>query len=209
MINILIIDDQPIIREGLKELLSHTSDITADTASNGRKGLEKIRTNNYDAIFLDIKMPGEDGIQTLKAIKAEMPELPVLMFSNYPEEQYAFRALQAGASGYFTKDYEPEILRKALRKAIAGEKYITESVAKMLVKYIGKDFQAPLYTQLSDREFQVMMKIVSGKSISEIADELYISDKTVSTYKHRILEKLNLKNDVELTVYAIRNKLIE
>jgi len=208
-IRILIADDHPIVREGYKKILSDTPDmVVADEAENGQEVLNYIRKKNYDLILLDISMPGRSGLEILKELKNERPRLPVLILSIYPEEQYAVRAFRAGASGYLTKASAPNELISAIRKISQGGRYISSSLAEQLTYYLDADAEKPLHETLSDREYQVMLMIASGKTVSEIAGELFLSVKTISTYRSHILEKMKMKNNAEITLYAVRNKLV-
>lgn len=208
-IRILIADDHPIVREGYKKILSDTPDmVVADEAENGQEVLNCIRKKNYDLILLDISMPGRSGLEILKELKNETPRLPVLILSIYPEEQYAVRAFRAGASGYLTKASAPNELISAIRKISQGGRYISSSLAEQLTYYLDADAERPLHETLSDREYQVMLMIASGKTVSEIAAELFLSVKTISTYRSHILEKMKMKNNAEITLYAVRNKLV-
>ncbi len=210
MIKILIADDHRIVREGLKQILAETSDmIVTDEASNAQEVLKKIWDKDYDVLLLDISMPGRSGLDILKQLKSDRPKLSVLVLSMYSEEQYALRALRAGASGYMTKESAPDELIEAIRKVSTGRKYISPSVAEKLAFSLESGDEKPPQETLSDREFQVMCMIASGKTIKAIADELALSVKTVSTYRARILEKMRMKNNAELTHYAIQNKLVE
>jgi len=210
MIRILIADDHAIVREGLKQIVTETSDlVVADEASTGHEVLNKALKNDYDVVVLDITMPGINGIDVLKQIKSQRPELSVLVLSIHPEEQYAVRALKAGASGYLTKESAPDELIAAIRKVSVGKKYVSPSLAEKLVFELEIDHEKPLHETLSDREYQVMCMIASGKMLNEVADELYLSVKTISTYRTRILEKMNMKSNIELTRYAIKHGLVE
>ncbi len=210
MVKILIADDHIIVRKGLKQIISETSDmVVADEASNGQEVLDKVRKNGFDMILLDISMPGRTGLDILRELKTEKPKLPILVLSMYPEEQYAVRVLRAGASGYLTKESAPEELIAAIRKVSLGKKYVTPSVAERLAFDLDVDSEKPLHETLSDREYQVLCLIASGKTVGEIADKLSLSAKTISTYRARILEKMNMKNNAELTHYAIQHKLVE
>lgn len=210
MIRILVVDDHPIIRKGLKQIIEETYDlIVEEEASNGYEVLEKIQKKNFDVIILDLAIPGINGLDVLKQLKKIKPELPVLILSMYPEEQYAIRVLKAGASGYLTKESAPEELVSAIRKIKNGGKYISSSLAEKLAFNISVDSNKMVHELLSDREFQVMCMIASGKTVSEIADELSLSVKTVSTYRYRILDKMNLNSNAELTHYAFENNLIK
>ncbi|HOD99276.1 MAG TPA: response regulator transcription factor, partial [Syntrophales bacterium] len=181
-IRILIADDHPIVRAGFKLVISDTQDMTvADEAGNGQEVLNLIRKKDYDIVLLDISMPGRNGLEVLKDLKAEKPKLPVMILSIYPEEQYAVRALRAGASGYMTKASAPNELIAAIRKISQGGKYISASLAEKLTEYLDEDANKPLHEKLSDREYQVMLLIASGKTVSDIADELCLSVKTIST----------------------------
>jgi two-component system, NarL family, invasion response regulator UvrY len=194
----------------MKQIISEISDMTVvDEASNGSEVLDKIRRNNYSVVVLDIAMPGKSGLEALKEIKSERPELPVLMLSMYPEDQYAIRVLRSGAAGYLTKESAPAELVTAIRTVASGKKYISPSVAERLVFNLDFEGKKELHELLSDREFQVLRMIASGKAVSDIADELSLSVKTISTYRSRILEKMKLKNSAELTTYAIQNHLID
>lgn len=209
MIKILIADDHAIVREGLKQIVADTSDmiVTAE-ASDGHEVLALLSKNNYDVVVLDMAMPGLTGLDILKQIKRETPKLPVLILSVHPEEQYAVRSLKAGASGYLTKESAPDELITAIRKVSMGGKYITSSLAEKLAFELEVDAEKPPHKTLSDREFQVMCMIAKGRTIKNIAEELFLSPKTVSTYRFRILEKMKMKSNEELTHYARNNHLV-
>lgn len=208
-INILIADDHPIVRAGFKQVIADTEDmVVADEAENGQDVLTFIQKKDYDIILLDISMPGRNGLEILKDLKADKPKTPVLILSIYPEEQYAIRALRAGASGYMTKASAPHELIAAIRKICQGGKYISASLAEKLTDYLDTDSAKPPHELLSDREHQVMLMIASGKTVSQIGDELCLSVKTISTYRSHILEKMKLKNNAEITLYAVKNQLI-
>jgi len=210
MIRILIADDHAIVRQGLKQILSDAPDlVVAGEASNGVEALRMLRENAYDMLLLDIAMPGKSGIEVLKQIKQETPKLPVLILSIYPEEQYAVRLIKAGAASYLNKESAPEQLVKAIRTVAAGKRFISPSVAELIANELERDSDQPPHQALSDREFQILRLIASGKTVSEIADTLALSVKTVSTYRTRLLDKMQLKNNAELTHYAIKNNLIE
>jgi two-component system, NarL family, invasion response regulator UvrY len=208
---IIIADDHALIRKGLKEILQPVKGLVLlDEAENGSELLLKISQNDYDIVVLDISMPGKSGLDVLKDIRRLQPDLPVLILSVYPEEQYAIRVLKAGASGYMTKDSAPDDLVNAIKKIVSGGKYISPSLAEILaseVKSGGTIKQ--LHENLSDREFQVMKMIAAGKTIKEISEELFLSPKTVSTYRTRIYEKMKFSSKAELTGYAIKNQLID
>lgn len=208
-IKILIADDHPIVREGYKKILSETTDlIVSDEAENGQEVMDLIRKKDYELILLDISMPGRSGLEVLKDLKSMKPKIPVLILSIYPEEQYAVRAFRAGASGYLTKASAPHELITAIRKISKGGRYISSSMAERLTYYLDADASKAPHEILSDREYQVMLMIASGKTVTEIADELCLSVKTISTYRTHIIEKMKLKNNAEITLYAIQNKLV-
>jgi two-component system, NarL family, invasion response regulator UvrY len=209
-ISILIADDHTIVREGLKQILAETPDmVVVDEASNGQEVLDKALKNEHDVILLDISMPGRSGLDILKQLKTERPKTAVLVLSMYSEEQYALRALKAGASGYLTKESAPDRLIEAIRKVSEGRKYISASVAEKLAFNLELGEEKPPHENLSDREYQVMCMIASGKTVKEIAEELALSVKTISTYRTRILEKTGLKNNAALTHYAMQKRLVE
>ncbi len=209
MIRVLIADDHAVVREGLRQILSGVPDmVVAGEAENGNEVLRDVRKNQYDALVLDITMPGRTGLDILKELKQEHPLLPVLILSMYPEEQYAVRVLRAGASGYLTKESAPEELVGAIRKVAQGKKYISPTLAETLIENLDIDAEKPMHQALSDREYQVLCMIASGKKVGEIAEALSLSVKTISTYRTRILEKMRLKNNAELTLYAVEQRLV-
>jgi len=209
MIRILIVDDHAILRRGLRALLSDAF-ATAEfgEASNAEQALEQLGEKVWDVALLDITLPGKSGLDLLKEFKAALPRLPVLVLSVHPEDQFAVRALKAGAEGYMTKESAPEELVQAIRKILAGGRYVSPTLAEKLALNVGKDFTRAPHETLSDREHEVMCRIASGKTVTEIAGELSLSVKTISTYRARILEKLGVKNSAEITQYAIRNGLV-
>ena len=221
MLKILVVDDHTIVREGLKQILSEVPDIiVAGEASDGNQALNQVYKGDYDLVLLDIAMPGIRGLDVLKQLKTEKPDLPILMLSMYPEEQYAVRTLKAGASGYLTKESAPEELIAAIRKVCAGGKYVTSSLAEKLASYLESDLEKPaLYLEtdfeksahelLSDREYQVVLMIASGKTVSQIAMDLSLSVKTISTNRSRALTKMGMKTNAELTYYAIKHGLVQ
>jgi len=210
LIKILIADDHAIVREGLKQIVVETSDmVVADEASTGHEVLDKVRNNEYTVVVLDISMPGGDGLNILKQIKRERHKLPVLVLSVHSEEQYAVRALRAGAAGYLTKESAPSELISAIRRVSGGRKYISPLLAEKLALDLESDREKPRHETLSDREYQVMCMIASGKRVKEISEELCLSVKTISTYRSRILEKMRMNNNAELTHYAIKHGLVE
>jgi DNA-binding NarL/FixJ family response regulator len=210
MIKILIADDHPVVRKGLKEIIQATPDMTVSgEASDGQEVLEKVMKIDFDVVVLDIAMPGRSGLDILKELKSEKPELPVLILSIHPEEQYAVRVLKAGASGYLTKDSAPDELITAIRKVSRGKKYISASLAEKLAYDLEIGAEKPLHETLSDREYEVMCLIASGKTVKEIAEQLFLSGKTISTYRSRILEKMKMRSSAELTHYAIKQELVD
>ena len=210
MIKILIADDHAIVREGLKQIISGTPDMAVVAeASNGEDVLEKVSANKYDVILLDISMPGRSGLDILRQLKIEKPKLPIMMLSVHPEEQYAVRALRAGASGYLTKESAPDELIAAIRKISQGRKYVSSSLAEKLAYELGIDVKKLRHEVLSDREFQVMCMFASGKTVKEIATELSISIPTIRTYRIRILEKMKMKNIAEIIHYAVKQGLVD
>lgn len=209
MIKILVADDHPIFRLGLKNMIEKNPDmIVADETDNGEEALNKALNNDFDVVLLDISMPGEDGMRVLKKIKQKKPNLPVMMLSMHPEKQFAMQALRWGAAGYLTKESAPKELIAAINEVSQGRKYITQSLARLLTHFLKQGISGQAHEILSEREYQVMTMICSGKSLTKIAEELSLSLSTVSTYRQRVLKKMKLKNDVELSRYAIENKLI-
>ncbi len=209
MLKILIADDHTIVREGLKQILAEISDVvTTDEASNGQEVLQKVWKNNYDMLLLDISMPGRSGLDILKQLKSDKPSLKTLILSMHPEEQYAVRAFKAGASGYLTKESTPHELIEAIQKISIGKKYVSSSLAETLACHLEMESEKPLHETLSDREFEVMCMIASGKTVKEIAEELSLSVKTISTYRTRILRKMKMKNNAQLTHYTLQNHLV-
>jgi DNA-binding NarL/FixJ family response regulator len=210
MIKIFIADDHAIVREGLKQIVAETTDMAVtDEADTGHEVLEKVSENDYDVLVLDITMPGLNGLDALKQLRSQRPDLPVLVLSIHPEEQYAVRVLRSGASGYLTKESAPNELISAIRKVSMGGKYVTPSLAEKLASDLVADGKKPLHETLSDREYQVLCMIASGKTVTEIAEELFLSEKTISTYRSRILEKMKMKTNAELIHYAIKHGLVE
>jgi DNA-binding NarL/FixJ family response regulator len=209
MIKVLIADDHPVVRQGLKQILEEQPDIVVTReAGNGQQAIDLAGKADCDVVLLDLDMPGKSGLDVLKVLKGSRPKLPVLILSVHPEEQFAVRVLSAGASGYLTKESAPEDLVKAVRRASEGRKYITSTLSESLASELGTKHGDCSHTLLSDREFQVLQMIGSGKAVSMIADEMCLSVKTISTYRARILEKMELKTNAELMRYAILNKLV-
>ncbi len=203
-------DDHPIVRMGMKKILEKAHDmIVADEAETGAEVLSKVFNNHYDIVLLDISMPGRSGLEVLTQLKKEQPDLPVLVLSMYPEEEYAVRALKTGASGYLTKRSASDELVTAIRKVSTGQKYISSSLASLLASYLETDKDKKPHETLSNREYQVMRMISSGESLTKIADELCLSLRTVSTYRTRIMNKMNLSSNADLTRYALNNNLVD
>ena len=209
MIKILIGDDHAIVRKGLMQIVEEADDIIIDEAENGQQIMDKIKNEHFDLLILDITLPDRSGLDILKHLHSVKPKLPVLILSIYPEEQYAIRVLRAGAAGYLPKDSAPDELLAAIRKVLKGGKYITTSLAEKLAINLSSATPSALHENLSDREFQVMCLISSGHSVKQIAETLYLSVKTISTYRARILEKMGMKNNAEITHYAIKNNLVD
>jgi DNA-binding NarL/FixJ family response regulator len=207
---VLIADDHPIFRAGLKEALAKERDIEfVGEADNGQIALELARRRRWDVVLLDITMPGKGGLEVLQELRRERPKLPVLILSAHPEDQLALRLLKAGAAGYVTKDKAPEVLLQAVRKVLRGEKYVSEALAEKALLNLVSETSKPLHETLSDREYQVMRLIASGKTVKEIGKELFLSVRTVSTYRSRVLEKMRMKTNAELIRYAVDNKLVD
>jgi DNA-binding NarL/FixJ family response regulator len=206
---VFIADDHALFREGVKALLADETDLAvAGEAGTARETLQRVRDEPWDILLLDISLPDGSGIDLLRQIRPHKPELPILILSMYPEEQYAVNLLRAGATGYVTKDAVPREVIQAIRTLLHGRKYISPDVAQILAEDIHGDTRPP-HLQLSEREFQVFCKLAAGRSVGDIADELFLSNKTVSTYRSRILEKMNAKSNADLTYYAIKNGLIQ
>jgi two-component system invasion response regulator UvrY len=207
---ILVADDHPVVREGLKQILSETPDmVVAGEAGTSQEVLNEVWGNDYDVVLLDISMPGRNGLDILKELKSVEPDIHVLVLTIHPEEQYAVRMLTAGASGYLTKESAPDELIAAIRKVSMGGKYVTSSLAERLAFDLGVDAEKPPHERLSDREYQVLCMIASGETVNEIARELLLSAKTISTYRSHILEKMNMKKSAELIHYAIQHRLVD
>jgi DNA-binding NarL/FixJ family response regulator len=210
LIKVFIADDHAIVREGLKQILADTRDIVvAGEAENGLDAIRLFRRSGCHVVLLDISLPDKSGIDVLKQIKKDKPELAVLMLSMHREDQYAIRSLKAGAAGYLTKQSAPKELVTAIRQVAGGLKYVSPALAQELANHLGEDHEAPAHETLSDREYQTLTMIASGKTVGAIAKELSLSVKTVSEYRARLLAKMKLKNSAELTHYAIKNGLIE
>ncbi len=210
MIRVMITDDHAIVRQGLKQILNETKDIkVTGEAETGFQALKIVRQHNYDVMLLDISLPDRNGIEILKQVKKDHPHLAVLMLSMHTEHEFAIRALKAGASGYLNKQSAPAQLVTAIRQVASGEKYVSPAVAQELANSVNINNDRPLYEQLSDREFQTLCLIADGKTLADISSGMFLSPKTVSVYRARLLEKLNLTNNSELIRYAIKNKLVD
>ena len=206
---ILIVDDHAIVRRGLRALLSEEFHAAVfGEAADARQALDELRRDTWDVALLDITLPGRSGLDLLKEVHAEWPTLPVLILSGHQEDHFAVRALKAGAGGYMTKESAPEELAKAVRKILSGGRYVSPALAEKLAMAVTKDLTRTPHETLSDREFDVMSRIASGKTVTEIADELSLSVKTISTYRTRVLEKLGVRNNAGIVQYAIRNALV-
>lgn len=209
-LRVLIADDHAIVRQGLRQILSDTHDMeVAGEAENGSQALHLLREASWDVVLMDVSMPDRNGIDALKIIRKEFPRLPVLILSMYPEEQYAVRALKAGAAGYLSKQSAPDLLVTAIRQVASGRKYVSPAVAEELANAISDDTDRPLHEKLSDREYQTLCMIAGGKTVTQIAEVLNLSVKTVSVYRARLLEKMNMRTNAELTHYGIRHGLTE
>ena len=209
-IHVLIADYHAIVRQGLKQILSETEDlVVAGEADDGVEALQLARSCQWDAFLLDVSMPNRNGIDTLKQLKKEFPKLPVLILSMHPEEQYAIRALKAGASGYLTKQSAPEQLVTAIRQVARGKKYVSPTVAMQLADAIANDSEQPAHELLSDREYEVLKLIAAGKTLTQIADELNLAVATISTFRARILTKLGLASTAEMIRYGLEQGLVE
>jgi DNA-binding NarL/FixJ family response regulator len=206
MIRVLITDDHPIVRRGLKQIVADEADMIVTEAGTGSEALGLIDAGEFNVVLLDLSMPGLSGLEVLSQIRVRRPQLPVLVLSGHAEAEFAVRIIKAGASGYLNKHLAPEELVTAIRRVMAGRKYIGPAVAELIADSLGKD-DAARHASLSDREFQVMLLIAAGKTVSEIAGDLALSVKTISTYRTRILEKMNLKNNAELMRYVVDNKI--
>ena len=209
MIKVLIADDHAVVREGLKQIVTENPDMAiAGEASNGHEVLDLARTRDCDLVLLDLAMPGKDGLDTLKELKLLRPQLPVLVLSVYPEEQYAVRLLRAGAAGYLTKESAPEELVAAIRKVSKGGRYVSASLGEQLALLLDSGTDRPPHETLSDRELRVMVMLASGKTATEVADALCLSVKTISTYRSRALTKMNMRNNAEFSFYAMKHGLV-
>jgi len=210
MIRIAIVDDHAMVRAGLKQFFADEIDFrVVAEASNGRDALDIVRHGEVDVVVLDISMPGQSGVDTLSAIRARAPDLPVLILSGFAEEHYATTLLRQGASGYLNKDCDPQEIAKAIRTVFRGRKYITAGVAERLAETLGGGTDLPVHEQLSERELQVFLRLAKGETIGHMAQSMSLSVKTVSTYRTRVMEKMALASNSDLTYYALKNGLIQ
>ncbi|MGH9450220.1 MAG: response regulator [Terriglobia bacterium] len=210
MVRILIADDHSILRRGLREILVREfKGAVCGEAANAQEALVQARSHDWDLVILDVSMPGRSGVDVLRDLKRTSPKLPVLVLSMHAEDQYGKRMLRAGASGYMNKESAPEELIGAVRKVLAGGRYVSPLLAEKLALDLNEEVDRPAHEKLSDREFEVLRMIASGKSVSKIAEALHLSVATVSTYRARVLEKMNMASSAELIRYALRNQLVE
>ncbi len=210
MIQVLIADDHAILRRGLAQIIAEAGDMqVCAEAENGAQAINLAPQHPIDVVLLDITMPDRNGLDTLKQLKKEKPKLAVLMLSMHPEELYALRAIKSGASGYLNKQSAPALLVAAIRQVASGRRYISPAVAEALAGTIADNSDRPAHASLSDREYETMRLIASGKTLTQIAAEMHLSAKTVSVYRARLLEKMRLKNNAELTHYALKNQLVD
>ncbi|MBI3730345.1 MAG: response regulator transcription factor [Burkholderiales bacterium] len=210
MIRIAVCDDHQIVRAGFKQIFSEVSDFeVVAEATTGREALEIARREACDVMLLDISMPDQSGIDTLRTIKLGQPDLPILILSGYPAQQYAVNLLKMGANGYLNKECDADELIKAVRTVSTGRRYVSADVGEILAQGFDHDVETALHTELSDREFQVFLRLAKGESVSDIAVTLSLSVKTISTYRTRVMEKMNLQSNCDLTYYAMKNNLLE
>lgn len=210
MIRVAIVDDHTIVRAGLRQYFAELGDLeVVGEAANGREAQELVRNGGIDVLLMDISMPGQNGVDVLRNIKAHAPEMPVLILSGFPEEHYATSLLRQGAAGYLNKECDPEEIVTAIRTVAAGKRYITSAVANLLAGQLNRDTEKPPHEQLSERELQVFLRLAKGETVGAIAESLSLSIKTVSTYRSRILEKLSLASNSDITYYALKNGLIQ
>ena len=210
MIRIGIVDDHAIVRSGLKQFFSEHVDLrVAGEAASGREAIDLVRTTELDVLVMDLSMPGQSGIDALAMIRAKAPDVGILILSGYPEEHYAMNLIRQGASGYLNKECDPSEIVEAIRTIALGKRYITPSVAELLAQQRGRKSEAAPHEQLSAREFQGFLKLATGQTAGAIAESLSLSVKTVSTYRTRLMEKMGLSSNSDLTYYALKNKLID
>jgi DNA-binding NarL/FixJ family response regulator len=210
VIRVLVADDHAVVRRGLRQILDETKDIhVGGEAATGAELLRMVREERWDVLLLDINIGADNGLELLGTIHREKPQLPVVILTVYSEGQYAVRALRSGASGFLSKDAAPDLLVAAVRKVAAGGRFVTPAIAEQLASFVAGPSQAAPHEALTNREMQVMTLIASGRTVSEIADQLGLSVKTVSTHRTRLLAKMSMRTNAELTTYAVRNKLVE
>jgi len=211
MIRVFIADDHPVVRKGIRQIVADTGDIVVvGEAMNGREAIELVGgIVPCDLVLLDLSLPDRDGLDVLKQLRREHPSIRVLILTMHSEDQFAIRALKAGAAGYLTKDGAPAELIGAIRKIVAGGRHVTTRLAERLVAHLGPDAEQPAHERLSDREYQVLRMIAAGKSTRQISAELALSVKTVNTYRSRLLDKMNMKSAAELAAYAVRHRLAD
>jgi DNA-binding NarL/FixJ family response regulator len=210
MIRVLVADDHPIVRRGLKEIIAEETDMAVlGEACSSAEVLDLVRKEDWDVVILDITMPGRGGLDALDELRRLRPRLPILILSMHPEDQYGVQVLKAGAAGYLTKETAPERLAEAIRMVFTGRKYVTPALGEKLALYVQNTVDKPLHQTLSSREYQVALNIASGKKVSQIAQEMSLSVKTVSTYRARILEKMKMKTNTDLTYYFMKEGFIE
>ncbi len=210
MLNVLVADDHAVVRRGLRQILEAQTDIRVGAeAESGEEVIALVRANRFDVVVLDVTMPGRGGLDVLAELSALKPPPKVLVLSMHPEERYAVRVLRAGASGYLTKESAPEELVNAVRKVASGGRYVSPSLAERLAVEVGASSQRPAHDLLSNREYEIMCKLASGRTVSEIATELHLGVNTVSTYRARVLQKLDLSNNAELMRYALHHQLVD
>jgi len=208
VINILVADDHPVVRHGIRQVFATADDMrVAEEAANGRELLDRARTVEHDLVLLDLSMPEMSGLDVLKQLRRERPKVPIMILTMYSENEFAIRALKAGAAGYLTKETAPAEIIGAVRKVISGGRYLTPGVAERLAGYLTADVEKPPHEKLSDREYQVLRMIAAGKSTRRISTELALSVKTISTYRARIFDKMHMKSPAELAAYVVRNRL--
>jgi len=209
MVNVFIADDHAVVRQGLKQIISEVSDMQVlGESDNGFEVIDHVKANNYDMVILDITMPGPNILDLVKQIHQISPQMPILVLSIHPEEQYAVRVLRSGASGYLTKESAPEELVNAIRKVAKGGKYVSAALAEKLLFTLGTDQEKLPHDNLSDREYQSLCMIAAGKTVKAIAQDLNLSEKTISTYRSRVLQKMGMKNNAEITHYAFKYGLV-
>ena len=211
MINVAIVDDHALVRTGLRQFLSEETDLRVlAEAASGREAIDLVRLQpDLDVLILDLSMPGQSGLDALAMIRAKAPDLAILILSGFPEEHYAMNLIRQGASGYLNKECDPAEIVRAIRTVAQGRRYITPSVAELLAEQLNRKDSGPLHEQLSEREFQVFLRLAQGDTVGQIAEALSLSVKTVSTYRTRLMEKLALQSNSDLTYYALKNRLID